>query len=94
VAPEIESGGAPTAKTDVFSFARIVRRIIPDDRAGGAAPWFVAALINAGLSAIPSNRLSFGAILARLEANRFDIVEGVDSEAVSAFVRGVEAAEP
>jgi hypothetical protein len=29
-----------------------------------------------------------------LEANRFEIEDGVDWEAVSAFVRAVEAAEP
>jgi hypothetical protein len=29
-----------------------------------------------------------------LETNGFEIEEGVDSEAVSAFVRAVEAAEP
>jgi hypothetical protein len=94
VAPEIESGGAPTGKADVFSFARIVSRIAADNRGIGAVPNFVADLIADGLSAQPSHRPSFGAIIARLEANRFEIEEGVDSEAVWAFVRAVEAAEP
>jgi hypothetical protein len=94
VAPEIESGGAPTAKADVFSFARIVTRIAADNRPTGAVPEFVARLIADGLSAQPSQRPSFGAIIARLEAKRFEIEKGIDSEAVSAFVRAVEAAEP
>jgi hypothetical protein len=94
VAPQIESGSAPTAKADVSSFTRIMSRISADNRRTGAVPWFVADLIANGLSAQPSHRLSFGAIIARLEASRFKIEEGVDSEAVSAFVRAVEAAEP
>jgi hypothetical protein len=94
VAPEIESGGAPTAKADVFSFARIVSRITADNRRTGAVPEFVAHLIANGLSARPSRRPSFGAIIARLEANRFAIKDGVDWKAVSAFIRAVEAAEP
>jgi hypothetical protein len=94
VAPEIESGGAPTAKADVFSFSRIVSRIASEDPHRRSVPPFVADLIEGGLSADPCDRPSFGAILARLEANCFEIVEGVDSDAVSAFVRAVEAAEP
>jgi hypothetical protein len=51
-------------------------------------------MINAGLSADPCRRPSFGAILALLEANDFRIADGIDSASVSAFVRVVEAAEP
>jgi hypothetical protein len=94
VAPEIERGGAPTAKADVFSFARIVSRIAADNRRTGAVPRFVADLTADGLSAQPSQRPSFGALIARLEANRFALEGGVDWEEVSAFVRAVEAAEP
>jgi hypothetical protein len=94
VAPEIESGGAPTAKADVFSFVRIVSRIAADNRPTGTVPLFVTNLIADGLSPEPSRRPSFGAIIATLEAERFEIDEGVDSEAVLAFVRAVEAAEP
>jgi hypothetical protein len=94
VAPEIKRGGAPTASADVFSFARIMSLIAADNRSRCAVPLFVTELIEAGLSANPSNRLSFGTILAVLEAECFKIVEGVDSEVVSAFVRAVEAAEP
>jgi hypothetical protein len=71
-----------------------VSRIAADNRPSGAVPEFVADLIANGLSEQPSKRRSFGEIIARLEANRFEIEEGVDSEAVSAFVRAVEAAEP
>jgi hypothetical protein len=92
--PEIESGAAPTAKADAFSFARIVSRIAADNRPTRTVPKFVADLIADGLSAQPSHRPSFGAIIVRLEAKRFEIEEGVNSEAVWAFVRAVEAAEP
>jgi hypothetical protein len=68
--------------------------IAADDRALGAVPQFVVELINAGLSADPCIRPSFGAILARLEAKDFAIAGGVDSANVSAFVRVREAAEP
>jgi hypothetical protein len=94
VAPEIESGCAPTVKADVFSFARIVSRIVAGNRSPGAVPKFVANLIADGLSEQPSERRSFGAIIALLEAKCFEIEEGVDSEAICAFVRAVEAAEP
>jgi hypothetical protein len=94
VTPEIENGGGPTAKADVFSFARIVSRIAADKRPSGAVPKFVAHLTANGLSAEPSQRPSSGAIIARLEANRFEIEDGADWEAVSAFVRAVEASEP
>jgi hypothetical protein len=43
------------------------------------------------MSRDPSNRPSFGAILAALEADRFEIAAGVDSAAVSVFVRAVKA---
>jgi hypothetical protein len=94
VAPEIESSSAPTAKADVFSFARIVSRITAGNRRTGVVWKFVAHLTEDGLSALPSQRPSFGAIIASFEANAFEIEEGVDSEAVWAFVRGVEGAEP
>jgi hypothetical protein len=71
-----------------------VSRIAADDRPTGAVPKFVANLTADALSAQPSQRPSFGAIIARLEANRFEIEKGVDSEPVSAFVRAVEADEP
>jgi hypothetical protein len=71
-----------------------VSRIAADNRPTGAVPQFVAHLIANGLSAQPFQRPSFGATIARFEANRFEIEEGVDSESVSAFVRAVEAAEP
>jgi hypothetical protein len=57
-------------------------------------PEFVADLIANGMSAWPSRWFSFDAIIARLEANRLEIEESIDSEAVSAFVRPVKVAEP
>jgi hypothetical protein len=71
-----------------------VSLIAADDPPGGAIRRLVTELTKAGLSANPCDRPSFGAILTRLEADSFQIVEGVDSEAVWAFVRAVEAAEP
>jgi hypothetical protein len=93
VAPEIESGGAPTAKADDFSFARIVRRITADNRRTGAVPRFITHLIADGLLAQSSKRASFGRVIARFEANDFKIEEGVDSDAAWAFVGEVEAAQ-
>jgi hypothetical protein len=86
-APEIESGGAPTAQGDVFSFARIVSRITADDCLRGSVPKFIRELVNAGLSADPCRRPSFGAILARLEGNGFAIADGIDSANISTFIR-------
>jgi hypothetical protein len=94
VAPEIESGGAPTAKGDVFSFAPIVSRIVADNRATGTVPKFFVDLIADGLSAQSYQRPWFGAIIARSEVKGFENENGVDSEAVSALVRAVAAAEP
>jgi hypothetical protein len=88
--PGVESSGPLTPKADVFSFAGILSRIVADDRPGGAVPPFLPSLIEAGLSQDPSNCDSFGAILSRLETDGFEIGEGVDSEAVSAFVRAAE----
>jgi hypothetical protein len=71
-----------------------VSRIVADDRPTGVVPKFVADLTADGLSEESSKRPSFGAIIARFEVKGFEIEEGVDSEAISAFVRAVEAAEP
>jgi hypothetical protein len=81
-------------KRDVCSFARIVGRIAADDLHRGVVGLLVAKLIKDGLSQDPSNRPSLGALVARLEATDFKIVEGIDSAAVSAFVRAVGAAKP
>jgi hypothetical protein len=93
-APEVLGDGERTAKSDVFSFARIVSRIVASDQQGRKVAEFVSALTAAGLSANPSDRPSFGAIVARLRTQGFAIVENVDTAAVLAFVRSVENAEP
>jgi serine/threonine protein kinase len=93
-APEVLRGGEGIAKSDVFSFARIVSHIIADDRQSGTVAGFLSALITTGLSADPSDRPSFGAIVARLRTKGFAIVENVDTTSVLAFVRGVDDAEP
>jgi serine/threonine protein kinase len=92
--PEILRGGERTAKADVFSFARIVSRIITDDQDSGTLPEFVSPLTTDGLSANPSDRPSFGAIVARLRTKGFAIVANVDTAAVLAFVRAAEDGEP
>jgi serine/threonine protein kinase len=56
-------------------------------------PDFVSRMIRFGQSTNPNDRSSFNTIFKVLKANRFRIAEGVDSEAVSAFVSSVESSE-
>jgi hypothetical protein len=55
-------------------------------------PAFVSEMIEGGLRPMAGEELSFIAIIETLKKNDFRIVSGVDSDAVSAFVRGVESA--
>jgi hypothetical protein len=50
-------------------------------------------MIEDGRSPESQRRPSFADIVARLKENRFQIMAGVDSEEVSAFVSWVELAE-
>jgi hypothetical protein len=61
--------------------------ILPPD-----VPTFVSEIIDEGPRPIPAKELSFIDIFEILKRNDFRIVSGVDSEEVSAFVRGVESA--
>jgi serine/threonine protein kinase len=54
-------------------------------------PSFVSSIIEGGLRPIAGRELSFIALIDTLKANAFRIVSDVDSDAVSAFVRGVES---
>jgi serine/threonine protein kinase len=58
-----------------------------------AVPAFVPQMIKDGRSPESARRLSFAEIVARLKENRFEIMGGVDSDAVSAFVSRVESSE-
>jgi hypothetical protein len=56
-------------------------------------PAFVSRMIEDGRSLESARRLSFTPIVARLKANRFEPMAGVNSDKVSAFVRQVESSE-
>jgi serine/threonine protein kinase len=104
---EVESfsgeGWAPTA--DVSAFASLLFEIAvsstttpPISAARGppfpaSVPAFVSRMIESGGSPESAGRLSFAELVARLKENRFEIIAGVDSEEVSAFVRRVESSE-
>jgi hypothetical protein len=94
---------SPTADVCAFSFLlfeiAVGRPAIPP--VGGAGelavparvPPFVSRMIEDGRSPESQSRLSFVDIVKRLKEDRFEIVPGVDSEEVSAFVARVESAE-
>jgi hypothetical protein len=94
---------APTA--DVSAFASLLFEIVvggtatpPIGAAGGspfsaAAPTFVWRMIEDGRSPESARCLSFAEIVERLKENCFEIIAGVDSDEVSAFVRRVESSE-
>jgi serine/threonine protein kinase len=98
---EVESfsGEKWTPTADVWAFASLLSEI-----AIGAAralpvpvparvPLFFLRMITDGRLPESRCRLSFADILGRLKVIRFEIVAGVDSEEVSAFVARVESAE-
>jgi hypothetical protein len=58
-----------------------------------AVPALVLRMIEDGGSPESARRLSFAEIVARLKANRFAIMAGVDSAEVSAFVSRLESLE-
>jgi serine/threonine protein kinase len=103
VKPFPGEGWAPTA--DVPAFASLLFEIAvggtatpPIGAAGGppfpaAVPTFVSLMIEDGRSPESARCLSSAEIVARLKANRFEIMAGVDSDQVSAFVSLVESSE-
>jgi hypothetical protein len=92
---------APTV--DVSAFASLLFEIAvgrpatpPIGVVGGppfpaAVPAFVAQVIEDGRSRESVHCLSFVDIVARLKANRFEIMAGINSGEVSAFVSWVES---
>jgi hypothetical protein len=82
---------------DLSAFASLLSEIAIGAAGGspvpGGIPEFVSRMTDEGRSAEFPPRLSFVDIVARLEKNRFQILAGVDSEEVSAFVAWVESAE-
>jgi hypothetical protein len=103
VEPFSDDEWAPTA--DVSGFASLLLEIAVSGTATphiGAAcgppfpvavPAFVSRMIEDGRSPESARRLSFAEIVAQLKANRFQIMAGVDSDEVSAFVSRVESSQ-
>jgi hypothetical protein len=58
-----------------------------------AVPAFVLRMIESGRSPESGRHLSFAEIVEYLKANGFEIIAGVDSDEVSAFVIRVESLE-
>jgi hypothetical protein len=97
VEPFSGEGWAPAA--DVSDFASLLFEIavgrpstLPIG-AVGAVPAFVSRMIENSRSPQSARRLLFAEIVARLKANRFEIMAGVDSDEVLAFVSGIELSE-
>jgi serine/threonine protein kinase len=103
VEPFSGEGWVPTA--DISAFVSLLCEIavgapdtLPIGAAGGpplhaAVPAFVWRMIEDGRSPKSARRPSFAEIVARLKANGFKIMAGVDSDEVSTFVSGVESSE-
>jgi hypothetical protein len=94
---------SPTADVCAFSFLlfeiAVGRPAVPRIGAAGElpvparVPEFVSRMVEDGRSPESQCRRSFVDIVERLKQNGFEIVAGVDSEEVSAFVARVESAE-
>jgi hypothetical protein len=95
VEPFSGEGWAPAA--DVCGFASLLFEIVVGRPATlpvpGVAPEFVSKIIAYGRSSESRHRLSFADIVECLKENSSEIVRGVDSEEVSAFVAWVKSAE-
>jgi hypothetical protein len=90
---------------DIPAFASLLFEIAvggtatpPIGAAGGppflaAVPGFVLRMIEDAQSPESARRLSFAEIVAQLNANRFEIMAGVDSGEFSAFVSRIESSE-
>jgi serine/threonine protein kinase len=103
VEPFSGEGWAPTA--DVFAFASLLFEIAVGSSAtssicgagssplSAAVPWFVSRMIGDGRSPESRRSLSFVDIVTRLKKHHFQIMAGVDSDEVSAFVSQVESLE-
>jgi hypothetical protein len=82
---------SPTA--DGCASAFLLVEIAISGPGGVSVPEFVSRMIEDGRSPDPQSRRLFVDIVERLKESRFEIVAGVDSEDVSAFVARVESAE-
>jgi serine/threonine protein kinase len=99
------SGQRWVSTSDVCAFASLLSEIAVGHRATlligaassrpvhAAVPAFVSRMIKDGRSPESARSLSFAAIVESLKENRFEIMAGVDSDAVSAFVSWVESSE-
>jgi serine/threonine protein kinase len=98
VEPFSSEGWSP--KADVLAFVSLLSEITISSSGAGSigsppcsVPDFVLEIINDGRSCDSADCLSFVDIVNRLKANAFQIIAGVDSDEVSAFVAEVEFAE-
>jgi serine/threonine protein kinase len=93
------SGPGWTPQTDVRGFASILFEVVVGHPANGEmsfpmnAPEFVSKIIEAGLRSESKLDEPFSNIFEILRRNHFQIVAGVDSAEVLAFVEWVESAE-
>jgi serine/threonine protein kinase len=91
------SGEEWTPTADVCAFASLLSEIAigaaAESAVPGCVPTFVSRMIEDSQSPESRSRVSFADVVERLKQNRFEILAGVDSEEVSAFVSRVESAE-
>jgi hypothetical protein len=93
------SGSRWTPQTDVGGFASILFEVIVGRPMNGetSIPWtvpeFVSKIIEEGVWSESNIRCSFCNIDQILKDNNFNIVEGVNSSEVLAFVKLIESAE-
>jgi hypothetical protein len=85
-----------TPRVKVSAFATILSEIVSGPsttKLASIVPEFVSELIEHGLSPGSNEKRSFNDICLILLRNGFQILPGVDSEEVSAFVNWVESSE-
>jgi hypothetical protein len=88
------SGEDWTSKADVLAFAEIFSEIVSRDSTSPSdVPMFVSEIIEGGQSAHFGTTKSFCAIFETLSSEGFQIVDGVDAQEVSDFVREIESSE-
>ena len=88
-----------TPQTDVRDFASILFEIVVGRPVNGdtfvpsTVPKFVSKIIKEGLWSKSRMQCSFCDIFRILNNNKFQIMEGVDSEEVLAYIKWIESAE-
>jgi serine/threonine protein kinase len=83
-----------TLKADVLAFAEIFSEIVSrDSTSQSEVPMFASEIIEGGQSAHSGITKSFCDIFETLSSEGFQIVDGVDCEEISDFVREIESLE-